>query len=161
GNFSSRIGFIDGVRRIDVRLFAEDSSGIAPALAGSYAVGVAWADRPPAIGPIRVGRCLVVGGGLSHVGLRANIDGTQLTYRFTSVTGSDPGDPIQALQNAMRLAESDLANEILTTNSANLVVLDGPLTYFGPEGLVVGMIKRQTKPYLTADQAGILQHLDV
>src|SRR6266508_196281 len=56
--FPSRIGFLDGVRRIDVRLFAEDSAGIAPALAGSWAVGVAWADRPPAMGPVRLGRGL-------------------------------------------------------------------------------------------------------
>jgi hypothetical protein len=67
------IGFIDGVRRIDSRLFAEDSNGVAPALAGSWAVGVAWADRPPTIGPVRVGRELVVGGELKHADLRITI----------------------------------------------------------------------------------------
>jgi hypothetical protein len=38
--------FVDGVRRIDVRLFAEDESAIAPALGGSWAVGSAWSTRP-------------------------------------------------------------------------------------------------------------------
>jgi hypothetical protein len=68
-----RIGFIDGVRRIDSRLFAEEGNGIAPALAGSWAVGVAWADRPPTVGPVRVGRELVVGGELKHADLRRSI----------------------------------------------------------------------------------------
>src|SRR5262245_30076197 len=61
-----RIGFIDGVRRIDSRLYAEDAIGIAPAVAGSWAVGVVWAGQAPPIGPIRVGRELVVGGELKH-----------------------------------------------------------------------------------------------
>src|SRR5262249_55504927 len=55
--------FVDGVRRIDVRLFAEDDDSVAPALAGSWAVGSAWSTRPPAIDDISVGRSLVVGGG--------------------------------------------------------------------------------------------------
>jgi hypothetical protein len=156
-----RIGFIDGVRRIDARLFAEDSSGVAPALAGSWAVGVAWAGRPPKVGPVRVGRLLVVGGGLSHVDLVVNIGPTRLVYELTSVAGRDPADPVQGLQNAMRLAESDLAGDVLRASQADLFVLDGPLSYFAPAGSVVGMVKRQTRPYLNADQAGILGRLDV
>jgi len=141
-----RIGFIDGVRRIDSRLFAEDTTGIAPALAGSWAVGVAWADRPPTIGPVRVGRELIVGGGLSHAGLRIRIGAAELDYRWTSVPGNTPIDPIQALQNTMRLAESSLANDLFPKVGVDLFVLDGPLTYFALVGPVVGMIKRQNRP---------------
>ena len=40
--------FLDGVRRIDLRLFAEDETeAVAPALAGSWAVGTAWVDPSP------------------------------------------------------------------------------------------------------------------
>src|SRR5262245_45318778 len=131
-----RIGFVDGVRRIDSRLFAEDTSGIAPALAGSWAVGVAWADRPPTIGPVRVGRELVVGGELSHADLRIRIGTVELEYRSTSVPGNTPIDPIQGLQNAMRLAESNLASDLFATEGADLFVLDGPLTYFALTGPV-------------------------
>ena len=123
GNPPSRIGFIDGARRVDVRLFAEDSSGIAPALAGSWAVGVAWVDRPPTVEPIRVGRCLVVGGGLRHVDLRVNVGPTELVYVMTSVAGSEAIDPIQGLQNTMRLAEADLANRTFRSVSFALVTL--------------------------------------
>jgi hypothetical protein len=154
-----RIGFIDGVRRIDSRLFAEDTSGIAPALAGSWAVGVAWADRPPTIGPVRVGRELVVGGALSHAGLLIRIGAADLEYRATSVPGNTPVDPIQGLQNAMRLAESSLAGDLFATVGPDLFVLDGPLTYFGLAGPVVGMIKRQNRPYLKPDQTPILGRL--
>ena len=138
-----RIGFIDGVRRIDSRLFAEDTSGIAPALAGSWAVGVAWADRPPTIGPVRIGRELVIGGKLNHAGLQIRIGAAVLDYRSSSVPGNTPIDPIQGLQNAMRLAESGLAGDLFATVGFDLFVLDGPLTYFAVAGPVVGMIKRQ------------------
>ena len=154
-----RIGFIDGVRRIDSRLFAEDTSGIAPALVGSWAVGVAWADRPPTIGPVRVGRELVVGGELKHADLRITIGAAELEYRSSSVPGSTPIDPIQGLQNAMRLAESRLAGDLFATVRPDLFVLDGPLTYFALAGPVVGMIKRQNRPYLKPDQTPILAAL--
>ena len=89
----SRIGFIDGVRRIDSRLFAEDTSGIAPALAGSWAVGVAWADRPPTIGPVRIGRELIIGGKLNHAGLQIRIGAAVLETDLSSVPGNTPIDP--------------------------------------------------------------------
>jgi hypothetical protein len=154
-----RIGFIDGVRRIDSRLFAEDTSGIAPALAGSWAVGVAWADRPPTIGPVRIGRELVIGGKLNHAGLQIRIGAAVLEYRSNSVPGNTPIDPIQGLQNAMRLAESGLAGDLFATVGFDLFVLDGPLTYFAVAGPVVGMIKRQNRPYLKQDQTPILAAL--
>ncbi len=155
------IGFIDGVRRIDSRLFAEDESGIAPALVGSWAVGVAWADRPPTIGSVRVGRELVVGGELKHADLRIAIGATDLEYKSTSVPGNTPIDPIQGLQNAMRLAESQLVADLFAKVESDLIVQDGPLTYFAPAGPIVGMIKRQNRPYLNADQAPILAALQV
>src|SRR5262249_41106392 len=117
-----RIGFVDGVRRVDVRLFAEDTASTAPALAGSWAVGVAWADRPPAVGTVRLGRQLVVGGGLAHGDLEIAIGDYRLTYLFSAVTGTLSLDPIQGLQNAMRQAEADLARTELTQSDGHLMV---------------------------------------
>src|SRR2546423_1289135 len=63
GGAVPRCAFVDGVRRIDARLFAEDEAGAeSPALAGSWAVGCAWSTRPPRIGEVRVGREIVVSG---------------------------------------------------------------------------------------------------
>jgi hypothetical protein len=65
-----RIGFIDGVRRIDSRLFTEDTNRTAPASPGrGRSVSHGRIDQPT-IGPVRVDRELVVGGELKRADLR-------------------------------------------------------------------------------------------
>jgi hypothetical protein len=151
--------FVDGVRRIDLRLFAEEAGAMAPALAGSWACGVAWSTRPPTVGEIVVGRTLVVGGGLTHHDLTPRVGSDELLYVFVGVAGTIPIDPIVGLQNIMREAEAALARAVFVAREAELLVLDGPLTYFA-EGPVVGMIKRQSRSYLPLDRAAILSALD-
>ena len=150
--------FVDGVRRIDVRLFAEEDGAMAPALAGSWAVGAAWSTRPPSVGEIVVGRTLVVGGGLTHGDLTPHVGGDELRYVFIGVPGATPLDPIVGLQNVMREAEAALARRIFLSGEADLLVLDGPLTYFA-DGPIVGMIKRQSRSYLTDERSTILNAL--
>ena len=150
--------FVDGVRRIDVRLFAEEESHVAPALAGSWAVGCAWSTRPPAINHVVVGRNLVVGGGLAHPNLEVRVGDDDFLYEFAGVSGADPLDPIVGLQNVMRTAEARLATDVFERGSADLVVQDGPLTYF-VNGPVVGLIKRQSRAYLPHDRHPILASL--
>jgi hypothetical protein len=150
--------FVDGVRRIDLRLFAEESSAMAPALAGSWACGVAWSTKPPSVGEVVVGRTLVVGGGLTHHDLTPQIGGDDLQYVFVGVAGATPIDPIVGLQNIMREAEGVLAQTVFDGGDAELLVLDGPLTYFA-QGPVVGMIKRQSRSYLPLDRGTILASL--
>jgi hypothetical protein len=150
--------FVDGVRRIDARLFAEEGEAEAPALAGSWAVGSARSTHPPALSDIRVGRELVVGGGLDAPTIDLAIGPLRLTFSSRSVPGLTPIDPIQGLQNAMREAEAGLAERILASGDADLVVSDGPLTYFST-GPAVGMIKRQTRSYLDPDRARVLGQL--
>lgn len=150
--------FVDGVRRIDLRLFAEESSAMAPALAGSWACGVAWSTKPPSVGQVIVGRTLVVGGGLTHNDLTPRIGADELQYVFVGVAGATPIDPIVGLQNIMREAEGVLAQTVFEGGEAELLVLDGPLTYFA-QGPVVGMIKRQSRSYLPIDRTTILAAL--
>ncbi|MCW5714480.1 MAG: hypothetical protein KIT43_08230 [Bauldia sp.] len=155
------VAFIDGVRRIDIRLFAEVDAEFAPAVAGSWAVGVAWSARPPLIDAVRIGRTLVVGGGLAHQDLVGAVGDHALTYSFAGVTGVTPADPVQGLQNAMRAAEGQLAAETFASGRAALMMLDGPLTYFAANGPVVGVIKRQSRPYLPPERASLLATLEV
>lgn len=150
--------FVDGVRRIDVRLFAEEAGASAPALAGSWAVGAAWSTLPPSIGETVVGRTLVVGGGLAHGDLTPTVGGDELRYVFIGVQGTTPLDPIVGLQNVMREAEAALARRIFLSGDADLLMLDGPLTYFA-DGPIVGMIKRQSRSYLPSDRSKILGEL--
>lgn len=152
--------FVDGVRRIDARLFAEDESGSAPALAGSWAVGAAWSSLPPRISDVRIGRELVLGGGLTAESLELALGRRALSFEPRSVVGATPVDPILGLQNAMRAAEAQLAQDILAAGGAEVVVSDGPLTYF-VSGPAVGLIKRQARSYLDADRAKVLGRLDV
>lgn len=150
--------FIDGVRRIDLQLFAEESGATAPALAGSWATGVAWSTRPPAVREVVVGRTLVVGGDLEHGDLTPTVGADEVRYVFIGVSGETPMDPITGLQNVMREAEAALARRVFLRDSAELLVLDGPLSYFA-DGPVVGMIKRQSRSYLPNDHCAIVQAL--
>jgi hypothetical protein len=150
--------FIDGVRRIDARLFAEDEMTSAPALAGSWAVGCARSSRPPTIGEVRVGRELVIGGGLELPGIEMTVGCQRMHFEPRAVAGESSLDPIQGLQNAMREAESQLAADVITDGSVELVVSDGPLTYFAT-GPAVGMIKRQSRSYLDPERAKVLGEL--
>jgi hypothetical protein len=150
--------FIDGVRRVDVRLFAEEGAVAAPALAGSWAVGVAWSSLPPQIADVRLGRELVVGGGLSADALEIEIGHRRIKFQPRSVTGVTPLEPIQGLQNAMREAEAMLAQDALSGGRAELVVSDGPLSYFA-SGPAIGLVKRQSRAYLDGDHAQVLGRL--
>lgn len=131
---------------------------MAPALAGSWACGVAWSTRPPGVGKVVVGRTLIVGGGLTHQDLTPRIGADELRYVFVGVAGATPIDPIVGLQNIMRKAEGVLAQTVFEGGEGELLVLDGPLTYFG-QGPVVGMIKRQSRSYLPIDRTTILTAL--
>lgn len=154
-----RIAFVDGVRRVDVRLFAEANGETAPALAGSWAVGAAWTGDPPEIDSVRVGRELVVGGGLDYEDLVTEIGDKRLQFTYSGVAESSLTAPLQGLQNQMREAEGDLAHRILEAGQADMVVLDGPLTYFAERGSLLGLIKRQSRAYLPPEKATILRDL--
>ena len=123
-----------------------------PGLAGSWAVGCAWSTRPPKISSITVGRELVVGGGLTPPD----------TVRSSSATGrscSSPAvvSPGRAARPDPRTAERDARGwegraEETVGGDAELVVSDGPLTYFMPARRV-GMVKRQSRSYLDASRS--------
>ncbi len=152
--------FIDGVRRVDIRLFAEDGDLVAPALAGSVAVGVAWSSHPPSIEDVRVLRTLVIGSGLTGPSLTAEIGDHRLDYVSHSSTARTPKDALQVLQNRMRQEEESLAVSVATTGKAQLIIQDGPLTYVG-KAAAVGMIKRQTQRYLDPMRQQLLATLTV
>ena len=96
--------------------------------------------------------------GLDPDHLELTIGRRPLRFEGRSVDGILPHDPIQGLQNAMRDAEARLAERTLAAGAVDLVVSDGPLTYFAT-GPAVGMVKRQARSYLDPPRARVLADL--
>lgn len=152
--------FVDGVRRIDVRLFAESETMVAPALAGSWAVGVAWSNRPPVVDEVRTGRVVVVGGQLDHPSLEVTIGHHHIRYEFQSCQGRRTIDPLLELQKEMRRQEERLTAFVSEGGRADLIVQDGPLNFYANTP-TIGLIKRQSQDYLGASRNAILGELQV
>ena len=154
--------FVDGVRRVDLHMFAEDGDVVAPAIAGSWAVGAAWTSQPPEVADVRVKRVIVVGNGLDHPPLSVTIGGQELAFEPSSAALRTPRELLQKLQQLMREGEAALSEAIAERGQADLIVQDGPLTYTGRGRTpAVGMIKRQTQRYLEPDRQSLLGSLTV
>jgi hypothetical protein len=150
--------FVDGVRRVEMRMLAEDGGRRAWGLAGSYAVGAVRSDGLATFEAAVVGRIMALGGAIESPDLvvRAGI-GDAITFRAIAVPGDDPEAPLQVLQNEMREAEGRLAAELAPSG---LVLADGPLHYpHGPEAAVVGIAKRMVMTYLEGEPAALLPRL--
>jgi uncharacterized protein len=150
--------FVDGVRRVELRVMAEDAGRRAWGLAGSYGVGAVRSDGRATFERAIVGRILAIGGAIAAPDLvvRAGAAGT-VTYRAIAVPGDDPEAPLQVLQNEMREAEGRLAAELAPSG---LVLADGPLHYpHGPDAAVVGIAKRMVTTYLVDEPAALLPRL--
>jgi len=132
--------FIDGVRRAELTLWAEQpgTGARVPGLAGAYAVG-AVTVRPGGRATyqgVRIGRLAIWGGGRT-----GDIHGrTGHRWASESIVGDDPADLLAHLQNRMRLAEGSLALDAAAGRWT--VVLDGPLNRIqSPDATIAGYIK--------------------
>ena len=152
--------FVDGVRRVDLHMFAEEEDMIAPAMAGSWAVGAAWSSQPPEIADVRVDRVIVVGSGLTHPSLTVTIGGQDLDFKAESVAVKTPRELLLKLQD-MRDGEAALAAAVAERAEADLMIQDGPLTYSGRgRAPTIGLIKRQTQRYLDPERQRLLSVLE-
>ncbi len=147
------VAFVDGVRRGDAILYQEDpvTSDPVRGIAGSHACGAVLVEPGicPVFGPTRVTRLAIWGSGRS--GSLPDVAGGW-SWRVLSVPGTDPGDPLQALQARMRAAEQDLAKELFA--AGYLTVLDGPLSRLHSLGdaHLLGYVKTHSKALLPPDK---------
>ncbi len=150
--------FVDGVRRIELRLLADEGDRRAPGLFGSYAAGAVCCDGQARFADHLVRRALVLGGGLSSG--RVELEG--MVFDAESIAETDPDAPLLHLQTLMRGAEADLAAE-LAGEDGRLVLADGPLAYTFYERAtrshVVGVVKRFAREYLDPAQGALLGRL--
>ena len=158
-----RVFFIDGVRRVEHRLLVDSDEGSLFGLLGSFGVGAAClAGRSACVSHEHVGRLCVVGGGTLLPGVHAPVagGGSTLSFEPRLVPENTPLSPLDGLQTAMREGEARLAESLGA--EAEMVVLDGPLTFLGSTTApIVGLVKRLMRPYLAAPEAGLLRRLEV
>lgn len=155
-----RAFFVDGVRRIEQRLLIDDGGRTVFGLFASFGVGAVETGGQARICHELVGRLLVAGGGLALEPFEIAIGSRALTFLPETVAENTPAAPVQGLQNAMRRSETGLAERLAP--EADVVFLDGPLTFLASaRGPVVGVVKRQLRPYLDAGPAALLPRLAV
>jgi hypothetical protein len=167
------LGFVDGTRRIDARLFVSTNGGPpVPGVAASVGVGAVVCDPAPAgregrrgpqwwtlkraeVTEINVERFLAVGAG-TDAKLPAS---PGLAYKPLPVPGYDLEDMIDAVHDQMRAAEAGLAQQLAATEGG-LVFLDGPLALMNPgPASIVGFIKAHHRRYLDSSEEAVLARL--
>jgi len=154
--------FVDGVRRVELRVLASDDTGgaRAPGLFGSWAVGAVRCDGRATFADHEVGRTLVVGGGLRPARVELRAGEHLLVYEPRTENGADPDTPLLGLQEAMRKAEAAIATRIAGTDGC-LVLADGPLKTLRDETTspIVGVVKRFVRAYLDPEHDALLSRL--
>ena len=141
-----RVLFIDGVRRLEVRVHVRQDEQLIYGGFGSYAVGaVKIHDSEADFGEIRLFRTAVMGAGCrlpAPVRVR-----DALTFMAESTPDKEADGPLRYIQNSMRNAEATLARDL--SRDDNLVIVDGPLSFVAePPKHALGYIKRVHEPYL-------------
>ena len=103
------VWFVDGVRRVELRVLADDDGHRAPGLFGSYAVGAVRCDGHASFDGYEVGRSLVLAGGLLAGRVEVECGAQVLAYQPAAEPGSDPDAPLFGLQKRMQRAEAAMA----------------------------------------------------
>ena len=153
------VWFIDGIRRIELRLVADDDGRRAPGLFGSWAVGTVRSDGAATFGEYELGRSIVVGGGLRAEKVEIQSGSHRLVYDPASEPSLDADAPLYGLQKQMQRAESLLAARLAAETDC-LVLADGRLGFLDPTASpVVGVVKRFVRAYLDPEHDALLARL--
>lgn len=148
---AQRVLFVDGVRRIDARVWATNDAGVTSAgLAASYAAGVVCCD-----GTARLDAAEAVRSVFSPLPGADAITTSCGVYAPVLADGEGPEQLVGALQQQMRALERTLAAGLGT---ADLVVVDGPLSRPAVAG-AVGYVKTHHQRYLTGELEGVVAAL--
>jgi hypothetical protein len=151
--------FVDGVRRVELRVLADEGPARAPGLFGSFAVGAVRCDGRAAFDEHLVGRALIVGGGLPARSIDIAAGSARLLFEGVREPSLEPDVPLQRLQDLMRDEENSLAARLVGAG-APLVIVDGPLRLGDAiDGPIVGAIKRFVRRYLEPTEDRLLGRL--
>jgi hypothetical protein len=132
--------FVDGVRRIDARVWID---GDQPGICASYAAGVVRCDGRAEIVDISVAR-----GMFSTAPTAADIVTDKAEYPARMAASSDIAGLMLAVHERMAECEVQLASRVA---SADLIVIDGPLRGRAHIDRAIGFIKSHAVRYLPED----------
>ncbi len=153
------VWFVDGVRRVELRLVADQDGRRAPGLFGTYAVGSVRCDGRATFGEHAVGRAVILAGGLVPERVEIATPSGALIFEPVTDPGDTPDRPLWKLQDLMRDAEAALAAR-LAGRDQGAVLVDGPLSLRDPtHAPVVGVVKRFARHYLDDAHEGLLTRL--
>ncbi len=142
--------FVDGVRRIDARVWVEDDEGgVEPGVCASYAAGVVQAGERAEVVAASVGRGVFSASrAIRPIGTRF----PSVTYLPYAAGDSTPESLWLAIQDQMGRREIEMA-ELARRDAPPdaLVIVDGPITNRTQVTGAVGMIKTHATAYLPPD----------
>ena len=167
----SAVLFVDGVRRIEARVWIDDldptARSASPALCVSYAAGVIHSNGQRALlADAQIRRAVV-----SLAPHSRDIDTRAGTFQAVVVADNPAVDPVQALSNELqnrlrdlellvsltarrRLAEHGVADE------RDLLVFDGPIGRRDHLERAIGMVKTHQRTYLPPELHAVVGTLD-
>ncbi|MGH7553250.1 MAG: hypothetical protein ACREMQ_09535 [Longimicrobiales bacterium] len=152
-----RIAFVDGVRRIDARVWVTHDDGTTRmGICASFAAGLVRCDGPSArILAAEVRRGLFTTAGAPHLETRAG------TYHAFATASDDIDKLSQGLQERMAILERDVAATFMgdAASADTLIVLDGPLTGKLDLTGAVGYVKTHRVAYLPQEASDVIARL--
>jgi hypothetical protein len=148
----ARVLFVDGVRRIDARVWIHDGARAHPAVCASVAAGIVeCAGATARVTDALVRRALIA----PAAAAASAIETRHGTYAPVPTVGDDPGAAYLAIHARMTALEA----EVVGDHDGDLVVFDGPLRgRTHPRG--VGYVKTQHVQYVPDEAVGVLGRLD-
>ena len=148
------VDFVDGVRRIEARIWITGADGDARlGICASYAAGVVRCDRKADIRAVDVGRGFF---GLAPVPDLVTRAGTFAGY---PVSEDDIQQLVNGLQERMGQLEVKVAGAGGPVGSEALIILDGPLRGGQRIPGAIGYIKSHRVQYLAAGPRGVVASL--
>ncbi|MGF1595904.1 MAG: hypothetical protein ACFCVK_03085 [Acidimicrobiales bacterium] len=146
------ICFVDGVRRIDTRVWIDEDDLVHPGICATVAAGVVHCET----GRAAVGAVLVERGLYTAAGGAESIEaGLAGRYELQKTRGDDDAHLYLGVHDHMTELERAVSDEL---SGEQLVVFDGPLR--GRDAATgVGFIKTQHRQYLESTQQRVVSRL--
>ncbi|HEX6499769.1 MAG TPA: DNA double-strand break repair nuclease NurA [Micromonosporaceae bacterium] len=149
---------VDGVRRIDARVWVLDDFGSHPGLAASYAAGVVRCDLGR--GSAELAAATIERGLFTAAPAASAVQAGTVRYVAHKVNRGEPNDLVLGVQRQLRALEVKVSTEARDDSGEDLLVVDGPLQGRTHLPRVLGYVKTHRVEYLPASLAGVVTSLE-